>query len=51
MTGLVIVFANLKEKKIGGIPSNGMVMCASDENHEKCEIMRPPEDSEIGERV
>jgi tRNA-binding EMAP/Myf-like protein len=29
MSGLVLVMANLKERKMGGFPSNGMVLCAS----------------------
>jgi aminoacyl tRNA synthase complex-interacting multifunctional protein 1 len=59
MSGLCVVFANLKPKKLAGIfniyvkgfESNGMVMCASNADHTKCEIMRPPEGSLIGERV
>ena len=27
----VVVFANLKEIKLGGVPSNGMVVCARNE--------------------
>ena len=33
LDGLCVVFANLKERKIGGIPSNGMVLCASNAEH------------------
>jgi tRNA-binding EMAP/Myf-like protein len=28
LEGKCMVFANLKEKKLGGVPSHGMVMCA-----------------------
>ena len=49
--GLCIVFANLKEKKLGGVPSHGMVMCASSADHSKLEIIRPPNGAKIGERV
>jgi len=51
LSGLCVVFANLKPKKLGGIPSNGMVMCASSADHSQCEILRPAEGSKIGERV
>jgi tRNA-binding EMAP/Myf-like protein len=33
LEGLCVVFVNLKERKIGGIPSNGMVLCASNAEH------------------
>jgi tRNA-binding EMAP/Myf-like protein len=31
--------------------SNGMVLCASNADHSKVEILRPPEGSKVGERV
>lgn len=49
--GLVIVFANLKPRKLADIMSNGMIMCASNEDKSVIEVIRPPEDSKIGERV
>jgi aminoacyl tRNA synthase complex-interacting multifunctional protein 1 len=51
LKGKCVVFANLKEKKLGGVPSHGMVMCADNTDHTKLEIIRPPEDAVIGERV
>lgn len=54
MTGKVVVWVNLKSKKLGGFPSHGMVMCASDkkvEGEEKCELCRPHDAAEVGERV
>lgn len=54
MTGLCLVYANLKSKKLGGFPSQGMVMCASDksvEGEEKIELVRPADGTQIGERV
>lgn len=54
MTGKVVVFYNLKVKKLGGFPSHGMVMCATDkkvEGEEKVELVRPLDDTEIGERL
>jgi hypothetical protein len=51
LKGKCVVFANLKEKKLGGVPSHGMVMCAENADHTKLEIIRPPEDAVVGERV
>lgn len=31
--------------------SNGMVLCASSEDKSKVEVLDPPEDAEVGERV
>jgi aminoacyl tRNA synthase complex-interacting multifunctional protein 1 len=49
--GLVIVFANLKPRKLADFMSNGMVMCASNADHTAVEIMRPPANAKIGDRV
>jgi len=51
MSGLVLVLSNLKPKKLAGFNSNGMVLCASNEDHTKVEILRPKPGSKIGERV
>ena len=48
---LVLVFANLQAKKLAGLPSQGMVMCASSEDKSTIELVRPPPGSKIGERV
>ena len=34
-----------------GIPSEAMIMCAEDGGNGKCEIICPPEGSQIGDRV
>lgn len=47
----VVVLANLKAKKLGGIPSHGMVLCASNSNHTSVELMHPPANAKVGERV
>jgi len=47
----ILVFANLKPKKLAGILSEGMVLCASNDDHTAVELMRPHNDSAIGERV
>ena len=51
LSGLVIVFANLKPRPLAGTLSNGMVMCASNEDHSVVELVRPPEGSKPGDRV
>jgi len=42
MSGLVLVMANLKPRKLAGFESNGMVVCASNGDHSAVEILRPP---------
>ncbi|KRX09614.1 Nucleic acid-binding, OB-fold [Pseudocohnilembus persalinus] len=51
MTGLCLVITNLKPRKIGGIPSNGMVLCTSNADKTQVEILRPPAGSKPGQRV
>ena len=51
MNKLVLVVANLEPRKIGGIPSAGMVLCASTEGKGKVELLHIPEGTPIGERV
>lgn len=51
LDGKIVVFANLKPKKLAGIPSEGMVLCASNEDHTVVELMRPPADAKIGDRI
>ena len=51
MSGLCLVFANLKARNIGGIPSDGMVMCACSSDKSKIVLMRPPEGSKVGDRI
>lgn len=49
--GLVVVFANLKPRKLADFISNGMVLCASTEDKSTIELIRPPEGSKVGERI
>ena len=51
MTGNVIVWVNLKPKKLGGIPSCGMVMCAQTKDKEKVIMMRPCAEAKPGDKV
>lgn len=48
---LVLVLCNLKERKLVGFPSHGMVLCASNADHTEVRLVNPPVDAKIGERV
>jgi len=48
---MVLVLCNLKSRNLGGFPSHGMVLCASNDDHTKVEFAVPPEGAVIGERV
>lgn len=41
MSGLVVIASNLRPRKLAGIDSNGMVLCACSADHNKIEILRP----------
>jgi phenylalanyl-tRNA synthetase alpha chain len=47
----VLVLANLKERKLVGYPSHGMVLCAANADGSKVEFVEPPADAAIGERI
>eukprot|EP00429_Kryptoperidinium_foliaceum_P064595 CAMPEP_0176054196 /NCGR_PEP_ID=MMETSP0120_2-20121206/26964_1 /TAXON_ID=160619 /ORGANISM="Kryptoperidinium foliaceum, Strain CCMP 1326" /LENGTH=869 /DNA_ID=CAMNT_0017387661 /DNA_START=248 /DNA_END=2857 /DNA_ORIENTATION=- len=47
----VLVLCNLKERKMVGFPSHGMVLCASNADHTEVKLVNPPIDAKIGERV
>jgi len=49
----VVVVSNLKERKIGGIKSNGMLLCATSGEGDDAvlDIVEAPGDAEVGERV
>ncbi|CAG9313215.1 unnamed protein product [Blepharisma stoltei] len=49
MSGLVLVVANLKPRKLAGFLSNGMVLAVSQEN--KVDLLRPPQTAITGERI
>eukprot|EP00475_Leptophrys_vorax_P019268 TRINITY_DN2630_c0_g1_i1.p1 TRINITY_DN2630_c0_g1~~TRINITY_DN2630_c0_g1_i1.p1 ORF type:complete len:367 (+),score=123.34 TRINITY_DN2630_c0_g1_i1:111-1211(+) len=48
---LVALVLNLGEADIKGVASNGLVLCASNEEHTIVEPLEPPLNSPIGERV
>jgi len=48
---LVLVLCNLKERKMLGFPSHGMVLCASNEDHSDVKFVNPPVDAQVGERI
>ena len=47
----VLVLCNLKERKLVGFPSHGMVLCASNADHTVVRLVNPPIDAKVGERV
>lgn len=47
----VLILANLKPRNMRGIKSNGMLLCASNEEHTIVEPLSPAEGSIIGERA
>jgi len=47
----VLVVCNLKASKIVGFSSNGMVLAAKNADGSKVELIVPPEESKVGERV
>mmetsp|Transcript_29719 Transcript_29719/g.33799 ORF Transcript_29719/g.33799 Transcript_29719/m.33799 type:complete len:254 (-) Transcript_29719:187-948(-) len=51
MTGKIMVAANLKARKLAGIPSQGMVLMASNADHTEVQLLRPADDTPLGERV
>jgi len=48
---LCLVLCNLKERKLVGFPSHGMVLCASNSDHTEVRLVSPPVDAVLGERV
>mmetsp|Transcript_31501 Transcript_31501/g.74114 ORF Transcript_31501/g.74114 Transcript_31501/m.74114 type:complete len:865 (-) Transcript_31501:44-2638(-) len=48
---LCLVLCNLKARKMVGIPSHGMVLCASNADHTVVKLVNPPIDAKIGERI
>ena len=51
LEGFVVVWANLKPRKIAGLESNGMVMCAGNDDKSVIELIRPPAGSKVGDRI
>ena len=51
MKGKVVVFYNLKPRKLAGYNSEGMVMCNESKDKTVVELLRPREDAQVGERV
>lgn len=47
----VTVLCNLKPRNMRGIASNGMLLCASNDDHDCVELLQPPSDAIAGERV
>jgi len=53
MEGKVIVFANLEQWNLAGYESNGMVMCAieNDNQNFEAELIRPEADAPVGAKL
>ena len=47
---MALVLCNLKARKLGGVSSNGMLLCASNAAHDKVETLAAPSTCEPGER-
>jgi len=47
----LLVVTNLKPRKLAGFVSNGMVLCAADDERAAVEFIEPPEGAKIGEIV
>jgi len=47
----IIVVCNLKPAKLKGFESKGMVLCASNEDHTKVELVEPPSSAVPGTRI
>lgn len=47
----VVILANLKASNLKGVKSQAMVLCASNDDHTKVELVEPPEGAAAGERV
>jgi len=47
----VLVLANLKERPMAGFMSQGMVLCACNEDHTVVRLLEPPQDAVAGDRV
>jgi methionyl-tRNA synthetase len=47
----IVYFSNLKPRKMRGIESQGMLLAASTENHEKVVLISPEKEIELGSRV
>jgi len=48
---MVVVLCNLKAKNLKGFPSHGMVLCASSADKSNTELIRPPPEAKIGDRI
>ncbi len=47
----VVVLCNIKPSKLRGVVSSGMLWGATDSNHSKVELLDPPSNVKIGERI
>jgi tRNA-binding EMAP/Myf-like protein len=50
-TGRIVVLTNVKERNVRGYNSQGIVFSAKNSEGTKIELLRPPKDAPIGERI
>lgn len=48
---MVVVICNLKARKLAGVPSHGMVLCAQTEDKSIVEFLNPPEGAVAGDVI
>ena len=48
---LVVVICNLRQKKLAGYPSHGMVLCAETPDKSAVELLKPPAGSQAGDLI
>jgi len=48
---LVVVICNLRQKKLAGYPSHGMVLCAETPDKSAVELLKPPAGSKAGDKI
>ena len=47
----VVVVTNLKPRRVGSFTSEGMVLCAENEDHSAVELVEPPAEAQVGEWI
>lgn len=47
----VVMITNLKPRRVGSFVSEGMVICAENEDHSVVELVEPPEGALVGEVI
>mmetsp|Transcript_20216 Transcript_20216/g.22479 ORF Transcript_20216/g.22479 Transcript_20216/m.22479 type:complete len:113 (+) Transcript_20216:3-341(+) len=48
---MIVVLANTKRSKLRGVASEAMIVCACSEDGSKKELLKPPTDCPLGEKI